>query len=94
MKSKELTIERYVITYSNHFIFEGRVLAFRKKELFDLSTGTPTYIPHSIQGWWFGKKLLSPQKAKELIIHSPKEVDVSNLQWYIQEQLNGVFNLT
>lgn len=88
------TIEKpYIITYSNHLIFDGKTLAFRKKELFDI-TGIPALIKRSEQGWWIGRNLLSPTKAKELIVNEPKQVDISNLQWYQQEQLNGVFNLT
>ena len=33
----------YLITYSNYLILEGRVLSFRKKHLFDI-TSTPKII--------------------------------------------------
>ena len=90
---KESTIDNtYVITYTNHLFFGGKTLAFRKKELFDI-TGIPSLINRSEQGWWIGRKLLTPTKAQELIIPKCIEVDVSELQWYQQEQLNHVFNL-
>lgn len=84
----------YKITYSNYLEFEGRVLAFRKRQLFDISE-QPKHIPFNeiAHAWIVGRKQLSKSKAKELIKHEPKEVDVSNLQWYQQEQLNHVFNL-
>ncbi len=82
----------YIITYSNHFVFESKTFAFRKKELFDIS-GIPSLIARTEQGWWIGRKLLSKAKAKKLVKHEPKEVDISNLQWFEQEKLNGVFNL-
>lgn len=81
----------YIITYSNWFEFEGRILAFRKQELFDI-TETPKHIPF-LGHWNINRKQLSKLKAKELIKNEPKQVDVSNLQWYQQEQLNHVFNL-
>lgn len=83
---------KYIITYSNHLEFEGRVLAFRKQELFDI-TNSPIHIQfnQSAQAWIVNRKQLSKTKAKELIKHEPKKVDVSDLQWYIQEQLNCPF---
>ena len=80
------------IIYSNWFEFEGRTLAFRKGELFDI-TGIPKHIPF-VGHWNVNRKQLSKSKAQELVKQEPKEVDVSELQWYQQEQLNGVFNLT
>lgn len=84
----------YKITYSNWFEFEGRVLAFRKQQLFNI-TDSPRHIPFNeiAQAWIVNRKQLTKSKAKELIRNESKEVDVSNLQWYIQEQLNHVFNL-
>jgi hypothetical protein len=81
----------YIITYSNHFEFEGRVLAFRKKELFDI-TETPKHIKF-VGHWNINRKQLSISKAKELIKQEPKQVDVTSLQWYRQIELNECFNL-
>lgn len=92
MENKQITIESYIITYSNLIEFEGRKLAFRKKELFDVS-GIPSLIKRSDQGWWIGRKLLTPTKAKELTKIINHNVDVTGLQWYDQEKLNHVFNL-
>src|ERR1035437_6590766 len=80
--------EKYIITYTNQLDFAGKLLSFRKKELFDLTNGTPRLIKGTIQGWYIGKNLLTIAKAKELIIEKPIKIDVSNLQWYLQEQLN------
>lgn len=84
----------YIITYSNYLIFENRVLAFKKKELFDI-TSTPTLIKFNDNSncWIINRKQLTKRKAKELLINNIKQVDVSDLQWYQQEQLNYVFNL-
>jgi hypothetical protein len=81
----------YKITYSNWLEFESRTLAFRNKELFDI-TNTPTHIPF-VGHWNVNRKQLSVQKAKELVKHENKIVDVSGLQWYEQEKCNWVFNL-
>lgn len=83
-----------IIIYSNWFEFDGRVLAFRKKQLFDI-TDIPQFIPfNEIAGAWIvNRKHLSKSKVKELAKIEPKEVDVSGLQWYRQVELNQVFNL-
>lgn len=85
-------MSEYIIEYTNMIEFEGRKLSFRKKELFDIS-GTPSHIKRSEQGWWVGRKLLTLLKAKELHKLVNVKIDVTDLQWYIQEQLNHVFNL-
>ena len=54
----------YIITYSNHFVFESKTFAFRKKELFDIS-GIPSLIARTEQGWWIGRKLLSKYTAPD-----------------------------
>lgn len=84
----------YVITYSNHFTFEGVNLAFRKKLLFCIDK-VPALIPFNENAncWIVKRKQLTKFKAQELLINEPTEVDVSSLQWYLQEQLNHVFNL-
>ena len=92
MENNNITIEPYIITYSNWFEFEGKKYAFRKKELFCIES-TPTHIKRSEQGWWIGKKLITPSKAQELLKKEPIEKDVTDMQWYLQEQLNHVFNL-
>lgn len=93
METNNLTIENpYIITYKNLIEFEGNKLAFRKKELFNVN-GIPNNIKRTSQGWWIGRKLLTETKAKELIKNTIFDVDVTDLQWYQQEQLNHVFNL-
>lgn len=87
----------YIITYSNYFEFNGKVLAYRKKVLFDIST-----IPNALfltnnngsNGYWINRKWLSESRIKELLVNEPKQVDVSQLQWYNQINLDHVFNLT
>jgi len=93
METTELTIDKQTIGYSNQLIFESRTLSFRKKLLFDLTSGIPEYIPKSTQGWWFGRKLLTPTRAAELIELKPLEIDVSHLQWFVQIELDECFNL-
>lgn len=86
----------YIITYSNHFEFNGKVLAYRKKVLFDI-TNIPTALfctnNNGSNGYWINRKWLSESTIKCLLKQEPKQVDVSELQWYQQEQLNNVFNL-
>lgn len=88
------TPNKYLITYSNYLIFEGQTLAFRCKELFNI-TNLPIHIAFNLSAncWIINRKHLSKSKAKELLIKEPKQVDVSDMQWYQQEQLNHVFNL-
>lgn len=84
----------YFITYSNYLIFENQILAFRKKELFNI-TNIPTLIPfnNSAKAWIVNRKHLSKLKASQLLINESKQVDLSHLQWYQQINLDEVFNL-
>ncbi len=84
----------YFITYSNYFVFENQTLAFRQKELFNI-TNLPVHIGfnETSKAWLINRKHLSKSKAKELLINEPKKVDVSDLQWNIQINLDKVFNL-
>ena len=81
----------YIITYSNSFEFNGILLAFRKKELFDI-TEIPKHIPF-LGHWNINRVQLSISKAKELCKPNEVKKDVTCLQWFEQEKLNGVFNL-
>lgn len=89
MENKEII--PYKIKYTNSFEFNGRLLAFRKKELFDI-TGLPKHIPF-LGHWNVNRVQLSVGKAKELCKPVEVEKDVTDLQWYDQEKLNHVFNL-
>ncbi len=84
----------YIINYSNHFEFNGKTLAYRKKLLFDI-TGTPTALfcanNSGFYGYWINRDWLNENKIQELIKHEIKQVDVSHLASSIQEQLNNVF---
>jgi len=84
------------IAYSNYFEFEGRVFAFRKKELFDI-TNLPIHIPlkdnNSCKGYWINRQWLSLSSIQKLVKAETKIVDVSDLQWYQQINLDLVFNL-
>lgn len=86
----------YFITYSNHFEFEGKTFAFRKKELFNI-TGIPKHVElknnNNCWGYWINRKWLSLSKIKTMIKNEKIKVDVSSLQWYEQINLDKVFNL-
>lgn len=91
-------IEHYKIVYSNHFEFNGHILAFRKKLLFNIGGVAPNYLPikenGSSKGWIINRKWLSITKAKELASKMiPKEVDVSDLNWATQIEIDECFNL-
>lgn len=87
----------YSIIYSNYFKIENSTFAFRKKELFEI-TNIPTHKKlievSGCKGYWLCGKFYSLAKIKNLIITKPKEIDVSDLQWYQQINLDHVFNLT
>jgi|WetSurMetagenome_2_1015567.scaffolds.fasta_scaffold495021_2 hypothetical protein len=84
----------YKITYNYTLEFEGVLLAFRKKELFDISK-LPIHIPFNktASAWLINRKQLTLSKAQELTTNKQVTVDVTDMQWYQQEQLNHVFNL-
>lgn len=86
----------YLITYSNYFIIEGRTFSFRKKQLFDI-TNTPKLIElkdnNNCLGYWINRKWYSLSKLKHLVVKENVEVDISDLQWFEQINLQEVFNL-
>ena len=85
----------YFITYSNYFEIDGKVFAFRKKQLFDISD-----IPKRLElkdnnnclGYWINRKWYSLSKLEPLVRIEEKIVDVSDLQWYDQIKLEYVFS--
>jgi hypothetical protein len=86
----------YFITYSNHFELENKTFAFRKKLLFDI-TNIPALIDlkdnNNCQGYWINRKWFSLSKLKQMVRIEKRIVDVSELQWNIQINLDYVFNL-
>ena len=84
----------YFITYSNSFEFENRVFAFRKKKLFDI-TNLPIFIPFNEKAncWLINRKQITISKVNSLVKKIEKVVDVSDLQWYKQIELDLTFNL-
>lgn len=85
--------ERYGILYTNSFEFNGRLLSFRKKELFDITDEIPKHIKFLETHWNVNRKQLTVKRAKELITNEQVYKNIDSLQWYQQEQLNHVFNL-
>jgi hypothetical protein len=94
--------DNYKIVYSNHFEFHGHILAFRKGLLFEISGVSPLYLPikedNGCQGWYLNfnrqRKWLGKEAAKELAKERiPITVDVSDLQWCTQIELDECFNL-
>ena len=86
----------YFITYSNYFELENKTFAFRKKQLFDITT-VPKYLElknnNNCFGYWISRKWFSLSKLKPLVQMELRIVDVSELQWYDQIKLDHVFNL-
>ena len=84
---------KYIITYSNYFIIEERTFSFRKKQLFDI-TDVPKLIElknnNNCLGYWINRKWYSLSRLKKLVIKEKMIVDVSNLQWYEQINLDKV----
>ena len=86
----------YCITYSHYFELEDKTFAFRKKQLFDI-TSAPKLLElknnNNCLGYWINRKWFSLSKLKPLVQMESKIVDVSELQWYDQIKLDHVFNL-
>lgn len=91
-----LDTQKYIITYSNHFEYNNRIFAYRKKILFDI-TETPKALfcvnNNGCFGYWINRKWISESTIKSMIKNESKQVDISSLQWYLQDKLNHVFNL-
>jgi len=86
----------YFITYSNYFKIDGKVFAFRKKVLFDI-TNLPIKIElkdnNNCLGYWINRKWYSLSKLEPLVKKENVKKDVSILQWNEQIHLDYVFNL-
>lgn len=83
----------YFITYSNYFIIDGRTFSFRKKQLFDI-TSTPKLITlkdnNNCLGYWINRKWYSLSRLKGMVILKDMIVNISDLQWYEQINLDKV----
>jgi len=88
-----LTMDTYIITYSNSLVFNNRKLAFRKKQLFDISGNVPKLINKSEQGWWVNGKLLTVTNAQNIITNNHVDFDLTGLPWNIQINYDECFNL-
>jgi len=81
------------ITYSNYFTVGDQTFAFRKKHLFNI-TNIPKYVElkdnNNCLGYWLNRKWFSLSKIKNILIHEPKIVDISDIQWYLQINLEEV----
>ena len=89
-------VMEYIITYSNHFIIENSIFAFRKKELFDISKSPIMKSKIEVGGcvgYWLKGKFYSLSSLQEVIINEPIEKDVTDLQWFEQINLNEVIIL-
>lgn len=84
------------IIYTNYFKIENKIFAFRKKELFEI-TSIPLWMPlqdnSGSKGYWINSKWYSLSKIKTMIVNENKTVDIGQLQWYKQVELTEVFNL-
>ena len=78
----EKNLDTYLITYSNYFELENKTFAFRKKQLFDITT-VPKYLElknnNNCFGYWINRKWFSLSKLKPLVQMELKIVDVFNL---------------
>ncbi len=88
--------KEYFITYSNYFKVENKTLSFRKSVLFDI-TNTPTKLEikdnNGSKGYWINREWYSLSKIKTIIVKEEVKVDLSDLQWHRQIELDHVFNL-
>lgn len=84
----------YVITYSNHFEYENNLYAFRKQQLFCI-TNTPIWIKYNTttRCWVNGKSKMTKTLIESIVITKPIKVDVTDLNWNVQCELDEVFNL-
>lgn len=86
----------YFITYSNYFKVGNKTLSFRNKVLFDI-TEIPTKLNlidnGGSKGYWINRDWYSLSKIESFIIKEPIVVNISELQWNLQINLDKVFNL-
>jgi hypothetical protein len=90
------TLDTYFITYSNYFKVDNKTFAFRKMVLFDI-TSNPSKLDlkenNGSKGYCINREWYSLSKIKPLVVKDEIKVDVSDLQWHKQIELDHVFNL-
>jgi len=74
------------VTYTNYLEFNSRKLAFKAKNLWDI-TDTPRMIPQSEKGWYVNRMLLTLMQAKSLVKTKETTINLDGIQWYLQEQI-------
>ena len=86
---KEILNNKYLITYSNYFKIEDKTFAFKNKVLFDI-TNLPIKKElkdnNNCLGYWINRKWFTLSKLANFIIREQIKVDVSEMQWF--EQIN------
>lgn len=92
----EILDNTYFITYSNFFKVGDKTFAFRKQVLFDI-TATPNKLElknnGGSKGYWINREWYSVSKIQGIIQKEEVKIDVSDLQWYRQIEIDHVFNL-
>lgn len=91
-------MENYTITYSNHFKIGNRTFAFRKKELFEIKKNIVLWVRTDKEldrrGCYIDRQWYSLFSLNEMAKGTATlTVDITNYAWYMQEELNHVFNL-
>ena len=86
---KQTLDNKHLITYSNYFKIEDKTFAFKNKLLFDI-TNLPIKKElkdnNNCLGYWINRKWFTLSKLSNFIIREQIRVDVSELQWF--EQIN------
>lgn len=83
-----------LVKLPGYLLFNNCKYSFKHKHLVQIINNNTFYvIPKSNQGWWLSSKvLLTHAKAKELFVKEPFTINISHLQWYLQECfINGFY---
>jgi len=88
--------QKEFVKYIHGFEYAGKLYGFKNKNLFLLSGSSPEYIEmkvnHNQKGYYLGRDFVSLEKIKPITKEINLTVDISNLQWYIQEDLKmGIY---
>lgn len=91
MEATQINIEKQTVFYTYGFTYNDEIYVFKSKNLFKIQGNLPPKLiqmsNNGTNGYWIGREFLTLNKIKELTKEINFELDISGIQWYIQEQI-------
>ena len=93
MIDSEISIDKQSVFYKYGFSINDVLHAFKNKNLFRVSDNSFELIKMTLnnnsRGYWIGRKFVYLSEIEIMTKQINKTIDISNFQWYIQEQIKA-----